>query len=122
MRAVVISLGTFGHAAAYLEAMVSRGWDVHWLKIGPGGADVDGVTPHECHGRSVHRTDVGKLNYFRYGLASRKRIRALAPDLVHAHYASSGGLVAALSGFRPFAVTVHGSDLPPRWSTPSRRT
>ena len=33
------------------------------------------------------------------------------PDILHAHYATSYGLVAALSGFHPFIVSVWGSDI-----------
>ncbi len=37
-----------------------------------------------------------------------KRIR---PDIVHAHYATGYGLVAALAGFRPLVITAWGSDV-----------
>ncbi len=38
-------------------------------------------------------------------------IRAEAPDILHAHYATSFGLIAALSGFHPFIISVWGSDV-----------
>ena len=41
----------------------------------------------------------------------RRILRERPPDLVHAHFISSAGLIAALAGARPLAVTVHGSDL-----------
>lgn len=33
------------------------------------------------------------------------------PDILHAHYATSFGLIAALSGFHPFLISVWGSDV-----------
>lgn len=51
---------------------------------------------------------------WRYGLAALKLRAALArasPDILHAHYASSAGLVCMLSGFRPYIVSVRGSDV-----------
>ena len=38
-------------------------------------------------------------------------IRIEAPDILHAHYATSFGLVAALTGFHPFIISVWGSDV-----------
>ncbi len=41
----------------------------------------------------------------------RKIIRLIKPDIVHAHYASSYGLLGVLSGFHPLIVSVWGSDV-----------
>lgn len=41
----------------------------------------------------------------------RRFLRKLRPDLLHAHYVGFNGLVAALSGYRPFVVTAWGSDV-----------
>lgn len=41
----------------------------------------------------------------------RKVIREIKPDLVHGHYATNYGFLAALSGFKPLVQTVHGSDV-----------
>lgn len=41
----------------------------------------------------------------------KKLIRNESPDILHAHYVTSFGLVAALAGFRPFLVSVWGSDV-----------
>jgi glycosyltransferase involved in cell wall biosynthesis len=47
---------------------------------------------------------------FRVG-AARRAVAALAPDLVHAHYVSSYGFLAARVGRRPLVMTAWGSDL-----------
>ena len=39
----------------------------------------------------------------------KKVIKTFKPDVVHAHYASSYGLLGSLSGFHPFIVSVWGS-------------
>ena len=38
-------------------------------------------------------------------------IKKINPDLIHSHYASSYGLLGALSGFKPFIVSVWGNDV-----------
>ena len=41
----------------------------------------------------------------------RRIIHDIAPDILHAHFITSYGLLAALSNFRPLVLTVMGSDL-----------
>lgn len=41
----------------------------------------------------------------------KKLLRSEKPDILHAHYATSYGLIAALSGFHPLIVSVWGSDV-----------
>jgi glycosyltransferase involved in cell wall biosynthesis len=41
----------------------------------------------------------------------KKIIREFKPDIVHAHYATSYGLLGALSGLSPFVLSVWGSDV-----------
>ncbi len=40
-----------------------------------------------------------------------KKIEEFKPDILHAHYATSYGLLGFLSGFRPFILSVWGSDV-----------
>lgn len=41
----------------------------------------------------------------------KKVIAEFSPDILHAHYASSYGLLGSLSGFHPFIISVWGSDI-----------
>lgn len=41
----------------------------------------------------------------------RKIIKKWKPDILHAHYATSYGLLGALTGFKPFVVSVWGTDV-----------
>lgn len=43
--------------------------------------------------------------------AIKKIIHEFKPDILHAHYASSCGLVAALTGFHPYVLSVWGDDI-----------
>lgn len=54
----------------------------------------------------------GMLQRHRQAVSHLKSvIRMEKPDVLHAHYATSFGLIAALSGFRPFIISVWGSDV-----------
>lgn len=52
-----------------------------------------------------------KLSYIKFLPEVKKIIKSFQPDILHAHYASSYGILGALTGFRPFLVSAWGSDV-----------
>lgn len=54
---------------------------------------------------------LSKLKYLKALPVVKNLILDFKPDIVHAHYATSYGLLGALSGFHPFIVSVWGSDV-----------
>lgn len=52
-----------------------------------------------------------KVKYFKTLFKLKKVIKEFKPDILHSHYASSYGLLGALSGFHPFILSVWGSDV-----------
>ena len=54
---------------------------------------------------------MGKLVYFYCFPELLRVIRSFKPDILHAHYASSYGLIGFLTFFKPFVVSVWGSDV-----------
>jgi len=54
---------------------------------------------------------LGKLGYIRALGQIKKIIKTEKPDILHAHYATSYGLLGRLTRFRPFIVSVWGSDV-----------
>lgn len=54
---------------------------------------------------------LSKIKYLRVLSEIRDRIRSFRPDVLHAHYASSYGLLGALTGFHPYVISVWGSDV-----------
>lgn len=54
---------------------------------------------------------VNMLVYAKKALQVLPTLNLKKPDILHAHYASSYGLIGALSGFSPFILSVWGSDI-----------
>ncbi len=52
-----------------------------------------------------------KLSYLKYVRVLKKIIKHFQPDILHAHYASSYGLIGALCRFHPFVLSVWGKDV-----------
>jgi glycosyltransferase involved in cell wall biosynthesis len=57
------------------------------------------------------RFNIRKLRYIFWKLEIRRLIRQIQPTVLHAHGVTSAGWLGAASGFHPFLVTSHGSDL-----------
>jgi glycosyltransferase involved in cell wall biosynthesis len=54
---------------------------------------------------------VTKLAYLKYVAILKNIIRHFKPDVLHAHYATSYGLVGALTDFHPFIISSWGTDV-----------
>jgi glycosyltransferase involved in cell wall biosynthesis len=108
------------HTRRWVGWFAARGHEVHVVTCGGGEArDVDG------DGRPIDLTyrvhDLGeprggKLGYFLKMRAARRAVRAIGPDVIHAHWLTSYGLLAlaVLRGWRPappLVVTAHGDDV-----------
>jgi len=52
-----------------------------------------------------------KVIYFSAIPAVKRIIKKYKPDILHAHYASSYGLLGALTSFHPYIISVYGSDV-----------
>ncbi|MCW3076077.1 MAG: hypothetical protein JWO32_686 [Bacteroidetes bacterium] len=52
-----------------------------------------------------------KIAYLQNVLSLRKAIKEFKPDVLHAHYATSYGLVGALCRFHPFIISCWGTDV-----------
>ncbi|MCD6067588.1 MAG: hypothetical protein K0S33_2414 [Bacteroidetes bacterium] len=64
--------------------------------------------PGENKGNSRLSTKLGYVFYLR---KLKKAIRVFKPDILHAHYATSYGMLGSLSEFNPFVISVWGSDV-----------
>lgn len=52
-----------------------------------------------------------KLSYLKFVRHLKMAIAKFKPDVLHAHYATSYGLIGALSGFHPFIISAWGTDV-----------
>lgn len=104
MRICFIAHGRFTHIDGYLQYFGQRGHEVYFVALAPGP---------NCRFRTYNAGTgrFGKLGYFPAMLRARSFVRALAPDIVHAHYATSAGLAAYVCGIHPYIVTAHGTDV-----------
>ena len=89
------------HVQRWARFFASRGHEVHVAGLWD-PQDSDLALPYKVHRLGRPITAV---------LALRRLARSLQPDLIHAHYLTHYGWIAWASGFRPFALTLWGSDI-----------
>jgi glycosyltransferase involved in cell wall biosynthesis len=67
---------------------------------------------HNAHVYQIpRRTPFDDLNYLLGYFWLRKIIKSINPDVLHAHYLTSFGLLGALVKYHPYIVTIWGTDL-----------
>lgn len=93
------------HTVRWVNAIAARGWDVHLLSIRPPREPLaPGVTVHAAPWRAP-------AGYFLNAPFVRRTAAAVRPDLVHAHYVSGYGTLAALADRHPLILSAWGSDV-----------
>ncbi len=61
--------------------------------------------------KNLREPNIGKIRYLQAIPLLKKTIKNFNPDILHAHYSSSYGILAFLVGFKPFVLSVWGSDI-----------
>ena len=91
------------HVQRWAREMLARGWRLSLVTARPQA--IEGV-------QQIVLPPVRRATdwLWRVG-AARRAVAALAPDLVHAHYVTSYGYLAARAGRHPLVMTAWGSDL-----------
>jgi glycosyltransferase involved in cell wall biosynthesis len=93
------------HTQKWVRAFVGKGYKITVLSLRSAhieGADVINLRPSRRLGKLGYLAVIGKV---------RSYVHSLQPDLLHAHYATSYGVLGALCRYRPFMISVWGSDV-----------
>src|SRR5882724_10174703 len=106
MRIVLLGNKSSVHIQKWVRAIATQAdTELHVISF-PGGVEFEKAIYHPLKKYSGNRLDY-LLNIPRV----KKLIKAISPDIVHAHYATSYGLLAAISGFHPLIITGWGADI-----------
>jgi glycosyltransferase involved in cell wall biosynthesis len=96
------------HTKRWATEFARRGYQIDVLSFLPG--EIPGGNVHVFDAGPIHH-EGGNWRYLAHLPALHKAIRHLQPDLLHAHYLTSYGLLGALSGYHPLVLTAWGSDV-----------
>lgn len=92
------------HTEKWAMALSQRGWEVEILSFLP--AELPKVKVH-----LIPRLAGDKVDVILRQAWVREKVAEINPDLVHAHYATSFGLLGALTRRHPLVISAWGSDI-----------
>ena len=104
MRIATLANAAVVHTRRWVDHFRARGHEVRVWSLEPG-------PPGFAHAVLPRAPLPGWLRYPLAVPAMSRALAAFAPDLVDAHFVPNYGLMGALAGRRPLAVTAWGSDL-----------
>lgn len=105
MRVLFLASAASIHTARWANAIAAEGHNVHLLSLDPVQVRLDPRI--YCHRPPFPP----KWGYVANWPRARKLLAEVNPDLIHAHYATGYGTLAALAGFHPTILSVWGSDV-----------
>ncbi len=105
MKIAFLAAGDSIHTIRWVNALAKRGHEVYLLTMHASGEPL-----HENVFEYILRYP-SPLGYYLNMFHVRRVLNVIKPDLLHAHYASGYGTLARLSGYKPYLLSVWGSDV-----------
>lgn len=104
MKILYLAHANSPHNQNWARHFVQRGYEVRMASLQD--AKIDGVFFHP-----LKRISKTKFDYLWNIPTVRRLVHELRPDLLHAHYSTSYGLLGAACGFHPLVITTWGQDV-----------
>jgi len=105
VRIVYLADAPYIHTTRWVQHFARLGHDLHVVSFRP--AEIEGATVHHVGGFEPLR----KLRYLVHARRVAAVIRRLRPDLLHALHLTSYGFLGALTGVKPYVISVWGTDV-----------
>lgn len=118
MRLLLLADADSAHTRKWAVALAAEGIVVGIFSLRKSTSDWhrahSNITVFDEHGlpdAAFSGSAAGKLVYLKKVLPLRRLLKTFRPHLVHAHYATSYGLLGRLCRFHPFVLSAWGSDV-----------
>lgn len=116
MKLLLLSEPNSSHTIKWAKSLALENIDITIFGLGKlNVTDYEGINNINIEVLNDHITNnegaLSKLSYLKALPKIKDIILNFKPDIIHSHYASSYGLLGALSGFHPYIVSVWGGDV-----------
>lgn len=116
MRVLFLADASSIHTIRWTTSLSLRGIEIQIVSLAKSNYNYDNNIVIHSFGLDRSKTDsteddLSKIKYLRYIRPLKTIIKKFKPDLIHCHYASSYGLLGALSRFHPLIISVWGTDV-----------
>lgn len=112
MKICYLSDASSIHTKKFCDFFKRKGYEIHVISLNYG--EIDGVKVHTFNvskDKMRYGSSVAKLQYLKHFFEIKKLVKEINPDILHAHYATSYGLLGRLCNFHPYIISVWGSDV-----------
>ena len=106
-RLLYIADSTSVHTQRWLQYFVEHEYTVYLITIGRKRQ----ILPDVHHVANFNQFYYGSPSFIPTLFKARRLIRAISPDILHAHFVHQYGWLGAFSGFYPFVLTAWGTDI-----------
>ena len=113
----ILSDARSAHTIKWVNVLLERGFRIYLFSL----SDFDENNFIKSEHLTLFSSNFGKKNFDNPAWAKLiflkelpriiRKLKEFKPDILHAHYASSYGLLGALTFFRPLVISVWGSDI-----------
>lgn len=93
------------HLQRWIKWFVDNGHEIHLITSSL--AEIDGIIIHPIG----DEREGSLFNFIKKMVQTKKLLRKIDPDILHAHYAFGPGTFGAFSGFHPFILSPWGGDI-----------
>ncbi|WP_288222151.1 glycosyltransferase [uncultured Clostridium sp.] len=88
----------------------NKGYEVSVISLNYG--KIDGVKVYSMDMKIDNQgSSMEKIFYLKNIIKIKKIINSIKPDILHAHYATSYGFIGALMNYKPYIISLWGSDV-----------
>ncbi len=119
MKIILLSDANSIHTLRWVESLTSRNFKIKLFSLFKPKKDliekykkinVKVISP-DFKINNLRQPNISKIKYLFAIPLLKKTIKDFKPNILHAHYASSYGILGYLSKFKPFILSVWGSDI-----------
>ncbi len=117
MKVLMLADPAASHTIKWVNSLSEKGIEIYLFGFGSYNPSVLNknvkVETFNTPDKIKAKTDgaVSKIIYFTALKRINSLIKKIKPDILHSHYASSHGLIGALTNFHPYIISVWGSDI-----------
>ncbi len=121
MKILILSDASSIHTQKWVKSLSIKGIHIHLFSFFNPKAElikkykqynVNITSPNiQSNIKNLREPNLSKIKYLKSLPLLMKTIKNFNPEIIHAHYASSYGLLGLLTRFKPFMLSVWGSDI-----------
>ncbi len=108
MKICYLADGESIHTIRWCRYFSGIGHEIHLITFK--NVNIDGIHVHYIDAGKIDRSG-GNWKVISKSYKIKSLIKQIKPDILHSHYATSYGLVGALSNFHPYIITALGTDV-----------